>query len=201
MRRLPTLLAGMLIALGALAEPLPPDVLVRTVTGEVMASLRTEGAGGGRTADLVAAKILPNFDFQRMTSLALGRDWRQATPAQQAALAEEFRILLVRTYSNALTAYKGQALEIKPLKAGGDEADVTVRTEVRQPGAAAIAIDYAMARKEGVWQIYDVTVGGISLVTSYRDQFVQEVRNGGIDGLIRVLHGKNGGKAPGNARS
>ncbi len=199
MRRLPTLLAGMLIALGALAEPLSPDVLVRRVTGEVMESLRTEGDGGGRTADLVAAKILPNFDFQKMTSLALGKDWRQATPAQQAALAEEFRILLVRTYSNALTAYKGQAVEIKPLKAGGGDAEVTVRTEVRQPGTPPVSIDYAMARKEDAWRIHDVTVGGISLVTAYRDQFAQEVRNGGIDGLIRVLRAKNGGKAPGNA--
>lgn len=188
------LLCGM--AGGAVhAQATPPDQLVRNVTSEVLHIVRTDKdlqAGDARRArDLVEAKVLPHFNFARMTALALGREWRQASPAQRAALTEEFRTLLVRTYSNALTAYKNQTVEFKPLRAQPGDTDVMVRTQVNQPGARPIAIDYALEKDGEAWKVYDVVVGGVSLVTNYRESFGSEVRRGGIDGLVRTLHAKN----------
>lgn len=172
-----------------------PDVLVKKVTDDVLDIIRSDKdlkAGNTRkAAELIEAKVLPNFDFNRMTALAVGRDWRSATPDQKKVLTDEFHALLVRTYSNALTAYKNQTVDFKPFKSAPDETDVTVRTEVKQPGAKPISIDYSLLKNNGAWKVYDVTVGGVSLVTSYRDQFKQEVSTGGIDGLIKSLQAKN----------
>ena len=199
MRRLFGLMAGMLLMInGAAAQQVPPDELVKTVTGEVLNSVnRAPEIRNGNTAkavSLVETKVLPYFDFQRMTALAVGKAWRQASAEQKAVLTSEFRTLLVRTYSNALTAYKNQTIVTKPLKVSDDATEVMVRTQIRQPGAQSIAIDYALEKKDASWKVYDVVVGGISLVTSYRDQFAPQLRSDGIDGLIKTLHGKNGSK-------
>lgn len=197
MRKFNAFIIGLSVATLAWAEPVAPDAVIRQVTQQVLDTLARTGDGTGTRAmtESVVATVLPKFDFPRMTALAVGRDWRQATPAQQAALTEEFQTLLVRTYSNALTAYKGQTVDVKPARAGADDGEVTVRTELRQRGATPVPIDYAMSRQDDGWRVHDVTVGGISLVTAYRDQFGQEIRNGGIDGLIRTLRAKNAGGA------
>jgi phospholipid transport system substrate-binding protein len=127
-----------------------------------------------------------------MTQLALARDWRQTSPAQQKVLTDEFRILLVRTYSKALTEYKNQTIDFKPFSLKAGETDVRVRTEIKQSGAGKnIELDYYVEKSGAGWKVYDIEVGGISLVTNYRDSFASEVRNNGIDGLIKSLQAKN----------
>lgn len=203
MKWLMGLVAGVAITVSSAcwAEEVAPDAMVKNVTNEVLDIIRKDkdiqNGSTKKAIELVESKVLPHFNFQRMTALAVGRDWRQATPAQQKALADEFRTLLVRTYSNALTAYKSQSIDFKPLKAAPSDTEVTVRTEIRQPGAKPISLDYALEKSSGDWKVFDVIVAGVSLVTSYRDQFTQEVHNGGIDGLIKVLQAKN--KSPESA--
>lgn len=186
---------SLLLPLGVLAQEAAPDVHIKNVTNEVLEIVRKDKdiqAGNTKRAmDLVEQKVLPHFDFTRMTALAVGRDWRRASPQQQKALVDEFRSLLVRTYSNALTAYKNQTVEFKPFKMQAGETDVVVRTQVSQAGAKPVGIDYSLEKTEAGWMVYDVVVGGVSLVTNYRDSFAQEVRSGGIDGLIKALQAKN----------
>jgi phospholipid transport system substrate-binding protein len=176
-------------------QGLAPDVLVQTVTSEVIGIIKQDKeiqAGDTRkTIALVEQKVLPHFDFTRMTALAMGANWRRATPEQQKLLVEQFRTLLVRTYSTALTAYRDQTIEFRPLRAQPGDTEVTVRSEVRQSGTQPVTIDYSMARTNDAWKVYDVTVGGVSLVTTYRETFAAEVRNAGVDGLIKSLADKN----------
>ena len=191
-------LAALCISIGAGAqEVLAPDVLVRNVTSEVLDIVRKDRdiqSGSTRKAiDLVEAKVLPHFNFARMTQLAVARDWRQASPAQQKALTDEFRTLLVRTYSKALTEYRNQTIDFKPLKAQPADTDVRVRTEIKQSGAKAIELDYSLEKTTAGWKVYDIEVAGVSLVTNYRTSFANEVRDGGIDGLIKTLQAKNQG--------
>ena len=172
-----------------------PDVLVKQVTEEVLEIVRKDKEiqnGSARKAiDLVDAKVIPHFNFKHMTALAVGKDWRKASPQQQEQLAAEFKTLLVRTYSNALTSYKNQKVVYKPFKMNAGDADVLVRTEVQQPGNKPVQLDYSLEKLDAGWKVYDVSVAGISLVTNYREQFGQEVRNGGIDGLIAAIAAKN----------
>jgi phospholipid transport system substrate-binding protein len=126
-----------------------------------------------------------------MTALAVGRNWSKASAEQQKALTNEFRTLLVRTYSSALTTYRNQVIEFKPLRAAAGDTDVTVRTQVKQPGTESISIDYGMEKTPDGWKAYDVVVGGVSLVTNYRETFNAEIRDGGVDGLIKSLASKN----------
>lgn len=172
-----------------------PDVLVNKITEEVLDIVRKDKdiqSGNTRKAiELVDAKVLPHFNFQHMTALAVGKEWRKTTPVQQQQLTAEFKTLLVRTYSNALTGYKNQKVVYKPFKMNPGDTDVLVRTEVQQPGAKAIQLDYSLEKLDGGWKVYDVNVAGISLVTNYRDQFAQEIRNGGMDGLIQSVAAKN----------
>jgi phospholipid transport system substrate-binding protein len=187
--------------LGALAIPaagaqeLTPDALVKAVTQEVIAVIKEDKAiqAGDRKKSiaLVEEKVLPHFNFTRMTALAMGPNWRKATPEQQQALVSEFRTLLVRTYSTALTAYRNQVIDVKPLRAKPGDTDVLVRSEVRQSGTEPVTLDYSMEKTGNGWKVYDVTVGGVSLVTTYRESFAAEVRNAGVDGLIRSLVEKN----------
>ena len=189
------LIATSLLISSALAQQVAPDALVKNVTNDVLSIVsKDQDIQSGNTAkaiSLVEAKVLPDFDFQRMASLAMGREWRKATPEQQSAVASEFRTLLVHTYSRALTSYKNQTIDFKPTKMAGDETDVTVVTEIRQPGAKSVSIDYSMEKVDSTWKVYDITVSGISLVMSYRDQFGQAIAANGIDGLIKTLHAKN----------
>ncbi len=185
-----------LIAPAAMAaDVVAPDVLVRDVTNEVLAIVRADKAiqagDTHRVIQLVDAKVLPHFDFRRMTMLAVGRDWRDATPAQQTRLTEAFRTLLVRTYSNALTQYRDQVIDFKPNRIADTDTRVQIRTEVRQAGAQPIGIDYMLEKSDKGWKVFDVVVAGVSLVTNYRSSFSQEVRSGGIDGLIRSIEDKN----------
>ncbi|MCL2643957.1 MAG: ABC transporter substrate-binding protein [Betaproteobacteria bacterium] len=180
----------------AAAEMLPPDELVRNVTGEVLTIVRSDKAiQAGDTHSillLVDEKVLPHFDFRRMTSLAVGPGWRTANPEQQERLTAAFRTLLVRTYSNALIQYRHQTIEVKPLR-GNNPGDKRARvsTEIRQPGAQPIAIDYALEQGGQGWKVFDVTVAGVSLVTNYRSSFAEEINTKGIDGLIASLEAKN----------
>jgi phospholipid transport system substrate-binding protein len=179
----------------AAAQDTTPDALVKSVTEEVIAVIKQDQdiqAGNKRkTIALVEQKVLPHFDFARMTALATGANWRTATPEQQTILVEQFRTLLVRTYSTALSAYRNQAIDIKPLRGRAGDAEVVVRSEVKQSGAAPMTIDYSMEKAPTGWKVYDVAVGGISLVTTYRETFANEVQSGGIEGLIKSISDKN----------
>ena len=188
--------SGLLISSTVLAQEVAPDALVKTTTEEVLEIVRKDKdlqCGNTKNAiDLVEAKVLPNFNFTRMTQLAMARDWRQATPAQQKTLTDEFHTLLVRTYAKALTEYKNQTVHYKPFTLKAGETDVRVRTEIRQSGAGKnIELDYWLEKSPTGWKVYDIEVGGISIVTNYRESFAAEVRNNGIDGLIKSLQAKN----------
>ncbi|MEW6119444.1 MAG: ABC transporter substrate-binding protein [Pseudomonadota bacterium] len=175
----------------ARAADLPPDVLARTTTEEVLAVLKKDkdikNGNLAKVYQLVEAKILPNFDFNRMTQLAVGKNWPRASAQQKQALVGEFRNLLVRTYSTSLTAFSNQTVEFKPLALKPDDEDVTVRTEIRQPGGQPIPIDYSMYKSAFGWKVYDVSIDGVSLVTNYRASFATTIRQSGIDGLIKTL--------------
>lgn len=183
-----------LVATSVLAQE-APDALIRHVTEDVLEIIRKDkdiqGGNAQKAIELVDKKVLPHFNFQHMTMLAVGKDWRKASPQQQQQLTAEFKTLLVRTYSNALTNYRNQKVVYKPFKMGAAETDVLVRTEVLQPGSKAVQLDYSLEKLESGWKVYDVVVAGISLVTNYRDQFAQEIRGGGVDGLIATVAAKN----------
>jgi len=197
MRRLLILLGCLLMWGSVAAQDLTPDALVRNVSNEVLDIVRKDKdiqAGNTRkVVELAEAKVLPHFDFVRMTRLAVGKDWRQANATQQKALVEEFRTLLVRTYSKALTEYRNQTIDIKPLKMQQADTDVLVRSIVNQPGAKPVQIDYNLEKTEQGWKVYDISVAGVSLVTNYRGSFAQEVSAGGIEGLLATLRAKNKG--------
>lgn len=175
----------------SLAAETPPDVLARTTTQEVLTILKQDKelqtGNLSKVYQLVEAKILPNFDFNRMTQLVIGKHWPRATAQQKQALVTEFRNLLVRTYSSSLTAFTNQTVEFKSLKLKPDDVDVTVHSEINQPGGQPIAIDYSMYKTAFGWKIYDVTIDGVSLVTNYRSSFSSTIRQNGIDGLIKTL--------------
>lgn len=196
MKRLFAFLLGLsFMAVAAAQEVIAPDVLVRTVSSDVLDIVRKDKdiqAGNARkAAELAEVKVLPHFNFGRMTMLAVGKDWRKASPEQQKSLIDEFRALLIRTYSKALTEYRNQTIEYKPLKMQQGDTDVVVRTLVIQSGAKPVQIDYNLEKNERGWKVYDIIVADVSLVTNYRGTFAQEIRNGGIDGLIETLKAKN----------
>lgn len=195
MKSVVVFIVSVLMAANVLANDVAPDVLIKSVSAEVLEIVRADkdiqSGNAKKAADLVEKKVAPNFDFVHMTRLALGRDWRQASPEQQKALANEFQILLVRTYSKALTEYRNQTIDVKPLVLKAGETDVKVRSEIKQPGAKSIQLDYYLQKNNASWKIYDIEVAGISLVTNYRESFASEVRNSGIDGLLKSLQTKN----------
>jgi phospholipid transport system substrate-binding protein len=194
MKKLFTLFFACFVSGAAFAQE-APDALVQRVTDDVLEIIRKDkdiqNGDTHKVIELVDKKVLPNFNFTHMTALALGKEWRKATPQQQQQLTAEFKTLLVRTYSNALTGYKNQKVVYKPFKMAPTDTDVLVRTEVHQPGGKPVQLDYSLEKIDANWKVYDVVVAGISLVTNYRDQFGQEVRNGGIDGLIASISAKN----------
>src|SRR5687768_3076131 len=185
-----------LAASAALANnELAPDALARSVTDEVLAIVRADkelqGGNPQKVAQLVEAKVLPHFNFTRMTQLAVGRHWRQASPDQQKVLTEEFKTLLVRTYATAFTGYRNQTVDYRPVRMNAGDTDVVVKSLIRQSAGQPIAVDYSMERSGTTWKVYDVKIEGISLVDNYRNTFSGEVQRGGIDGLIRTLSNKN----------
>ena len=142
--------------------------------------------------NVIESRVLPHFNFQAMTALAVGQNWKAANAEQKKQLIDEFRTLLVRTYASALAAYSEQKFDFRPLRAKPTDTDVTVHVRVLQPGAQAVTIDYAMEKTAGGWKVYDVMVGGVSLVANYRTEFTTTIRESGVDGLIKTLHAKNG---------
>jgi phospholipid transport system substrate-binding protein len=195
MIKLITTLCLSLFAAAVVAQDVAPDALVKSISDDVIGIVKQDKdikAGNRKKInDLVEAKVLPHFDFARMTALAMGRNWPKANPAQQKELVTEFRTLLVHTYSGALSTYKNEAIEFKPLRAAAGDTDVTVRTQVKRPGSEAVSIDYGMEKTASGWKVYDVVVGGVSLVTNYRETFNTEIRDSGVDGLIKSLASKN----------
>lgn len=177
------------------AQELAPDLLVRTITQDVIAVIKQDkdiqSGNTRKIADLVETRILPHFNFARMTQLAMAVNWRRATPEQQKQLVQEFKTLLVRTYSTALSSYRDQVIEFRPLRARPEDTEITVRSEVRQKGAQSVTIDYDMEKTASGWKVFDVKVGGVSLITTYKEDFASQVREAGIDGLIKLLSAKN----------
>ena len=184
-----------LFATAVSAQDLAPDAQVKKITDEVIEIVKQDKdiQSGNRKKinELVDAKVLPHFNFSRMTALAMGRNWPKANPAQQKVLVTEFRTLLVHTYSGALSTYKNEVIEFKPLRAAAGDTDVTVKTQVKQPGTEPVGIDYGMEKTPTGWKVYDVVVGGVSLVTNYRETFNAEIRDCGVDGLIKSPARKN----------
>jgi len=191
------ILGGLLggVMASAQAQDVPPDVLVKNVTTEVVDLITKdkEIRSGNRTKliQVIEAKVLPHFNFSSMTALAMGQNWNKATPEQKKRLVEEFKTLLVRTYASALAAYSEQRFDFRPLRARPTDTDVTVNVRVIQPGAQPVPIDYSMEKTAAGWKVYDVMVGGVSLVANYRTEFNASVREVGIEGLIRNLQAKN----------
>ncbi|QID19507.1 ABC transporter substrate-binding protein [Nitrogeniibacter mangrovi] len=180
-----------------------PDALVQNVTNDVLAVLREDRGlktdGHRKAIRIIEQKIAPHFDFQRMTRLAVGRGWRDASPTQRKQLTQAFRTLLVRTYANALTRYRDQTVHFDPPAAPRQGDEVVVRSEIRQPGAQPIDLDYRLAENGGQWKVFDVSVAGVSLVTTYRSSFASELARGGTDGLIQALRKRNDRLANGGA--
>jgi len=197
------LLATMLFSLGAQAQQEGPDQLVKRLSQEILDTAKNDKdvqAGNSKKVyDLVENKILPYIDFQRMTSLAAGKSWRDATPEQQKQLVNEFRNLLVHTYSGAIVQIKDQRVEFKPLRAAPEDTEVEVRSQVIQSRGEPIQLNYRLAKQGAGWKIYDINVLGAWLVETYKGSFAAEISKSGIDGLIKTLVEKNKKLAAANA--
>ena len=194
------LFAASVTAFEGRAQAPSPDLLVRNTTEEVLTIVRNDKdikAGKvERIVNLIEEKVAPHFDFTRMTRLAVGRAWRDATPPQREALIKEFRSLLVRSYSAAFTAYTGVSVEYRPFRFNAGDTEATVQTLIKLPGGAeTITVDYDMALTPNGWKVYDVRVAGASLIINYRNLFALELDRGGIDGLIKSLVNRNSANA------
>jgi phospholipid transport system substrate-binding protein len=194
-RLLFSLVCGLLIASGAIAQEQKPDELVKQITDEVMQAIQGDkqlAAGDKQKAlKLAEDKILPYVDFEEATRLAVGRSWRQASAEQRKQLTSEFRRMLLRTYSNAISAYQGQQMKVLPLHMKAGETDVAVRNQYIRPGQKPVQVDYQMHKVGNAWKIYDIIVEGVSLVLTYRSEFENITRTSGVDGLIKRLQEKN----------
>ncbi|MFM2434891.1 MAG: hypothetical protein RL063_871 [Pseudomonadota bacterium] len=172
-----------------------PDVLVKQTADEVLTIIKNDKeiqAGNKQQLyALVEAKILPNFDFDRVCRMVLGKSWRSATPEQQASFQKEFRSLLLRTYASALGKYKDQVIEYKPLRMESDAKNASVKTQILQPGGQPVAVDYDLIKSTNGWKVYDIVIENVSLVTNYRSQFSNEIRLNGLDSLNKKLEEKN----------
>jgi phospholipid transport system substrate-binding protein len=188
-------LAAMLLGVGSVrAQDIAPDALVKKTTDDIIGQIRKDkdlAINSPRLLELVDAKVLPHFNFTRMTMLAVGRPWRDATPAQREQLVRQFRTLLVRTYSTALEQYSDQTIDVKPAVLKPDDAETIVRTQINQKSGPPIPMDYRMEKTPQGWKVFDVTVEGVSIVTTYRSTFASEVSKGGIDGLIKTITEQN----------
>jgi len=187
--------------LPVVAAPVPPDELVKQTIEEVLSIIRSDekiqSGDVSRIAAVMEQKIAPHFDFPRMTRLAIGRPWRQATPQQRTALVKEFRTLLIRSYASAFTMYKAIFVEYLPLRANSGATDATVTTLIRLPGGAQpVNVDYDMQLTDAGWKVFDVRIGGASMIINYRNIFAQEIQRGGVEGLLESLVQKNAGGVP-----
>ncbi|MBI3479532.1 MAG: ABC transporter substrate-binding protein [Nitrosomonadales bacterium] len=177
------------------ADALAPDALIRNTVDDVIGVIKQDkdirAGDQKKIIALVDAKVLPHFDFGRMTQLAVGKYWRTATPEQKQALTTEFRNMLVRTYTKVFTVYRDQTIEVKPFKMGADDSEATVKTVISKPGSQIIPVDYEMKKGTDGWKVFDITIEGVSMVMSYRGTFASEIQENGIDGLIKLLSDKN----------
>lgn len=192
----------MMFACSALAQAtVPADVFVKSVADDVLAIVKKDKAIQSGDQEKIFAlaeeKIVPNFNFDHVCKLVLGKNFSKATKDQQDGFEREFRSLLIRTYASALSKYRNQTIEYKPLRDSADDKDVVVKTQILQPGGQPLAVDYSLEQVGDVWKVYDITIEGVSLVTNYRGQFSNEVRQGGMDGLIQKLADKNKSNAAG----
>ena len=195
MKRIAATVLLWLFLLPGFAQEVAPDVLVKTVTMEVVDLIvkdkEIKSGGRAKLIAVIEGKVLPHFNFTAMTALAMGQNWAKANPEQRKQLTEAFKTLLVRTYASALSAYSEQKFDFRPLRAKATDTDVTVSVRVLQPGTQPVPIDYSMEKTGSGWKVYDVNVGGVSLIANYRTEFANTVRNSGIDGLIKDLQKKN----------
>jgi phospholipid transport system substrate-binding protein len=184
-----------LIATAVSAQEFAPEMQIKKITVEVINIIKQDkdlhADNRKKINELVEANVRPHFNFERMAALATGRNWVQATAEQQKALTNEFRSVLVRSYASALYTYRNQPIEFKPAPAAPGDTEITVRTQIKQPGIEPINIDYSMGKTPGGWMVYDIVAGGVSLVTNYRETFNAEIRDRGVDGLIKALVNKN----------
>ena len=180
---------------GAISAEIAPDVLARSVTDEILALIRADkdlqAGHPQKVMQIVESKVLPHFNFTRMTQLAVGRNWRQASAEQQKMLIDEFRTLLVRTYTTAFTQYRNETVDYRPLRMAPTDTDVVVKSLIKRAAGQPVAVDYSMEKAAGSWKVYDVKIEGISLVENYRNTFNNEIQRGGVDGLIKTLSDKN----------
>ena len=189
--------AGLAFLAGASAsaEETAPDALVRKSVDEVLGIIKSDkelqNGNPKKLHALVEEKVLPHFDFTRMTRLAVGRNWSQASDAQKEALTREFQTLLVRTYSTSISQYRNQTIDVRPARVAAGDKDTVVKTVVNQPGGQPIPIDYSMQRTDKGWKVYDVMVDGVSLVTTYRSSFNDQIQKSGVDGLVKTLADRN----------
>ncbi|MEO6422904.1 MAG: ABC transporter substrate-binding protein [Candidatus Nitrotoga sp.] len=202
MKKIISLWVGVLltcVSLGIQANTPEPEALIRNTVNEVLSIVRQDKdiqAGNKKKAiELVDAKVLPHFNFAHMTRLAVGKSWRKATSEQKRVLEIEFRNLLVRTYTNAFTAYQDQEVEVKPLKMANDATEVVMKTLVISKGKPPLPVNYDMEKTASGWKVYDLSIEGVSLVTNYRSTFAEQIQKNGIDGLIKTLVEKNQAQA------
>jgi phospholipid transport system substrate-binding protein len=177
------------------ADALAPDALIKGTVQDVTTIIKQDkdiqAGNQKKILALVDSKVLPNFDFTRMTQLAVGKYWRTATPEQKQLLTGEFRNMLVRTYTKVFTVYRDQAIEVKPLKIAADATEATVQTVISKPGTPPVLVNYEMKKAADGWKAFDITIEGVSMVMSYRGTFASEIQEKGIDGLIKTLADKN----------
>jgi len=194
------IVAGLLCMVGiAQAEVVAPDELIKATAQDVLEIVKQDkdiqAGNQKKILDLVDAKVLPHFDFVRMTRLAVGKHWRAASNEQKQALVTEFRNMLVRTYTKAFTVYRDQTVEVKPFKMAADATEATVKTTINKPGSPPVPVDYEMQKTADGWKAFDVAIEGVSMVSSYRGTFDTQIQQNGIDGLIKMLSDKNANAA------
>lgn len=197
MKHLSSLILGVVFFLASACAQanIPADVFVKGVADDVLTIVKKDkdiqNGDQEKIFALAEEKILPNFNFDHVCRLVLGKNFSKASKEQQDAFQREFRTLLIRTYASALSKYRNQTIEYKPMRDISDDKQVTVKTQILQPGGQPIAVDYTLEQMGDVWKVYDITIEGVSLVTNYRGQFSNEIRQGGMDGLIQKLVEKN----------
>lgn len=198
-------LAGLMCLVSvAQADMMAPDALIKVTSDEVIAIIKQDqdikAGNQQKIVALVDAKLLPHFNFQRMTQLAVGKTWRTATPEQKQTLIAEFHNLLVRTYAKAFSSYRDQSVEVKPVKLSDADDEVTVKTSIIKPNGPALAVNYEMQKTKDGWKVFDLSIEGAGLVPTYRSSFAAEIEKGGLDGLIKVLQDKNANATKGKTK-
>jgi phospholipid transport system substrate-binding protein len=173
-----------------------PDELVKKTAEDVLAAVKSDkdiqAGDQAKIFALAEEKIIPNFNFDKVSRMVLGKNWTKATPEQKTAFQGEFRTLLIRTYATALSKYRNQTIEYKPFRMVNDSSIASVKTQIVQAGGQPIAVDYTLEKQaDATWKVYDIVIEGVSLVTNYRGQFAQEIRQNGLDSLIKKLSDKN----------